>query len=184
MHRVLVVLLALGPLGPTVQDRWAEAEAAIVRLAPSAVQRLPAPVVRELEARGCTIPQITGHPRAHNFARGEFLAPGRKTWAVLCSVGGASAILVFDKKARVVAELAREPDRNYLQGLGGKKVGYSRFVTAATPAHILEHLSHSDVEPGTVPEITHDGIEDAFEGKASTVHYFVDGRWTLLPGAD
>jgi hypothetical protein len=32
--------------------------------------------------------------------------------------------------------------------------------------------------------IDHDGIELAFIEKASTVHYFVNGKWIQIPGAD
>jgi hypothetical protein len=32
--------------------------------------------------------------------------------------------------------------------------------------------------------LDHDGVEDAFAGKASVVSYLVDGRWLALAGAD
>ncbi len=42
---------------PAHADVWSEAARQIVRLQPSSFARLPTEVVRELNARGCTVPQ-------------------------------------------------------------------------------------------------------------------------------
>jgi hypothetical protein len=75
----------------------------IKRLPPSAFKDLPALIVRQLTARGCTIPQVvsdTGaYPVPNNVIHGEFATKGQTDWAVLCSKSGKSTLLVFWAKA-------------------------------------------------------------------------------------
>jgi hypothetical protein len=40
------------------------------------------------------------------------------------------------------------------------------------------------MEAGKPPRIDHKGIDDAFVGKASEVHYYYRGKWLELQGAD
>jgi hypothetical protein len=104
-------------------------------------------------------------------------------WAVLCSVNGASSILVFwNGSASNPAELAGSEDKNYLQGLGGDKIGFSRGISAVGKAFITQHYqAYGGPKP---PPINHQGINDAFLGKASVVQYFFDGKWLTLTGSD
>lgn len=184
----LIATLAMCVAPAATQDRWTEAEKAILRLAPTEVRGLPEMIVKQLEARGCTIPLIEGYPSEHNAVRGEFLSAGQFAWAVLCSVDGASGILVFDSDGRAVADLARRPDRNYLQGVGGRVIGYGRLVRVAPPDRIRGYYDYAvtegEVDRDTLPDPTHDGIDDGWEGSVSRVHYFIEGKWISLPGAD
>ena len=86
------------------QDAWNVADVAVVRLAPSEFPELPVVIVLQLEARGCTIPQGDWPrvPGQMGVISGEFLAPGRQSWAVVCSVERASAILVFDSSNMIL----------------------------------------------------------------------------------
>ena len=104
-------------------------------------------------------------------------------WAVLCSVNGASSILVFwNGSAGSPAELAGAEDKNYLQGLGGDKIGFSRGISAVGKDHITQHFqAYGGPKP---PPIDHQGINDAFLEKASIVEYFFAGKWLQLAGAD
>ena len=81
-----------------------------------------------------------------------------------------------------VAELATLPDANFLQvvdGAGG--VGFSRLLSVASPDHIRGHAARVG---GLRAAIDHDGIEDAFVEKASSIWYWSGGKWSQLPGAD
>lgn len=163
---------------------WARADHETVRLDPAAFTELPSPLQLELRRRGCTVPQPAGSTSRRNVVRGHFTTAAQTDWAVLCSRQRTSAILVFAGGAAARArELAAEPDAQYLQVVGGDgTIGYSRVLYAVTPEAMRRRgLS----EPGGRPAVMdHDGIEDAFEGKASVVWYWVRDRWIRLAGAD
>jgi len=161
------------------------AERQIVRLPPTAFPMLPRAVVRELQRRGCTIPQAASFfsKTPSNVVRGQFAKPGQVDLAVLCSVKGTSSILVFwNGSARNPAVLAGSEDKNYLQGLGGDEIGFSRGISAVGKDFIMEcYQGFGGPQP---PPINHQGIDDAFLGKASGIQYFFDGKWLKLQGSD
>jgi hypothetical protein len=184
---VRAALLAAGLLlvdepAQSPSDAFTRADLATVRLDPDALTTLPGRVRTELKRRGCTIPQ-TEHTSTRNVVRGRFTNPARTDWAVLCSRLRISTILVFRGGSTThVDELGTEPDAMYLQTIDGKgTIGYSRSLTVATPATIRAR-GQDDSEPR--PALSHDGIEDAFEGKASLIWYWHDGKWLRLAGAD
>ena len=182
----LFVLLAFGLAGPrgAAQDGWAAADAAVVRLRPSAFARLPAGVVKALERRGCTIPQTYTSREPHNVISGEFARRGQTDWAALCSRDGRSSILVFWRgSAESVSEVGKAPDRTFLQTVTeGGRVAYSRAIEPVGKEYILSHYqSYGGRKP---PRIDHQGINDAYVEKASTVLYYHRGRWLKLQGAD
>jgi len=81
-----------------------------------------------------------------------------------------------------VIEIGSEADVHKLQGVGGDRIGYSREISAVGRDFIVRHYRDYDgVKP---PPINHLGIDDAFVGKASMVHYFYGGKWIGLMGAD
>lgn len=167
---------------PTAAD-WSAADSATVRLSPTAFPELPAGIVRALLARGCTIPQLSATEKPHNVIRGEFARRGQTDWAVLCSRNMESALLVFwAGAADSVAEHPWVPDLSFLQGVGNDEIGFSRVIGIAGRDYILEHYrEYGGPKP---PPIDHDGIEDAFEGKASAILYSYRGEWLTLTGAD
>jgi hypothetical protein len=80
------------------------------------------------------------------------------------------------------AELARVEDKNYLQGLGEGRVGYSRAIQTVDRKYIMTHYrAYGGPQP---PPIDHHGIDDIFLGKASVTHYWHEGQWLRLQGAD
>ena len=163
-------------------DPWAKAERAIVRLRPMAFPDVPQVVRDDLERRGCRIPQTPGGDRWQNIVPGRFIGPRAMDWAALCSRAGASTILVYpNATTRGVLEVHRADDRGYLQQEPDAIV-YSRQISVATPAYIRVK-NHPTLVPG-LPRFDHDGITDAFTGKASTVWYRSAGRWLKLLGAD
>jgi hypothetical protein len=165
---------------PTAAD-WDAADSATVRLSPTAFPELPAGIVRALLSRNCRVPQLRGVNEPHNVVSGEFARPGQKDWAVLCSRAGHSTLLVFwGAMADSVAELASAPDLISLQGDG--KIGFSRRISVVGREYILDHYrEYGGPKP---PPIDHDGIDDAFVGKASVVRYYYKGEWLTLTGAD
>jgi len=163
-------------------DPWVKAERGIIRLRPSAFPEVPQAVRDDLVRRGCRIPQTPGGDRWQNIVPGRFTGPRAMDWAALCSRASASTILVYPNgRARGVLEVHRADDRGYLQQQADDII-YSRQISAATPAYIRVK-NHPTVVPG-LPRFDHDGINDGFVGKASTVWYRSAGRWLKLLGAD
>lgn len=186
LRLIFVISVLTFSLQAEAQDKWQIADEKVVRLKPSAFSQLPENIVSYLEARGCTVPQIFGETKPHNVIRGEFAKSGQFDWAVLCSQNRVSAILVFwDGSTKSVAEIARVADRNFLQtgaGDDGSNAIFSRAIEAVGKDYIIEHYrEYNGKKP---PPIKHQGINDAYVEKASTIRYFYRGRWLELQGAD
>ena len=178
---VSMVLYAADNKG--VQNKKAT-DSNLERLPPIALHQLPKRVVRSLQARGCKIPQTDLEPRPNNVIRGEFAKKGQTDWAVLCSRGGASSILVFwGGSTKAPTELAKAPDDAYWLGNAREGFHYYRQLMVADRDYILVHYrEYGRGQP--VPPINHDGIDDGFLEKGSEVYYRYRGKWVSLPGAD
>ena len=110
------------------------------------------------------------------------MLPDRADWAVLCSRGRRSAVLVFHGKDFIeVEEFAETADSEYLQTVPGGRIGFSRALVVATPDIVKQSREDAVRKPGVVD---HDGIVDAFEGKGSTIWYWFEKKWNELAGAD
>jgi hypothetical protein len=168
---------AEGPLN------FEKANSETIRLSPSRFPQLPLAIRQELKRRGCTIPQVWGEKKPHNVIKGSFIQQTEVDWAVLCSVNRTSTILIFpNASTNRVIELAQEADINRLQSEGGTKIGYSREISPVGREFIMRHYqAYGGVKP---PQINHQGIDDAFVGKASVVLYLYRGKWLELTGAD
>ncbi len=163
--------------------RFEEAYKRITRLRPEAFPDLPRAIAAVVRARNCTVPQPSGADSPRNVIHGEFFESGQQSWAVLCSVAGWSTILVFrTAEDPTPHSLARMEDRNFLQNLDDRSVGYSREIQAVGREFILGHENGYQAPKPT--RITHQGIDDAYLGKASTVWYLDAGVWFQFPGAD
>ena len=177
------VLLGAG-FGLPAQLDFEKADAETIRLKPSDLPGLPDTVRADLEARGCTVPQpFIRRAGPANVVRGRFMSATPIDVAVLCSRARRSAILVYrGGAAPAAAELAQRPDSNFLQvvdGAGG--IGFSRRLATAAPDRIRQHASQQRT---SMSDPDHDGIEDAFLEKGSSIWYWFGGRWLELPGAD
>jgi hypothetical protein len=180
---VLIAIPCWAQIPVISQSMWETADRQIIRLKPAAFPELPTNLVAALQRRGCTIPQvpmINGH---QNVIKGEFLKPGQTDWAVLCSVGRVSSILVFWKGSETSpTEIAKRNDVDRLQSWGGDKIVYSSVIEPVGSGYILEHYkAYGGEKP---PPIDHEGINDLFYGKASEMLYFDRGKWLHLTGAD
>lgn len=161
---------------------WARADASISRLDPRTFKGVPMAIRSALAKRGCTIPQPTGSQRARNIVSGHFTQTMRMEWAVLCSRNQRSKILVFRGKDLVqVDELAEAADADYLEADGDGRIEFSRGL-ATVSSRIIRRVQSS--EPAPLRIINHDGIDDAFEGKGSTIWYWFEGTWISLQGSD
>jgi hypothetical protein len=81
-----------------------------------------------------------------------------------------------------VAEIAAQADSELLQVVAPTRIGFSRAIAVARPEYIREQQRRHG--GALLPAVTHDGIEDLFVKKASSVWYWQDGQWFRLTGAD
>lgn len=174
---------SFGQIPEELRLRLEKADREIVRLSTAAFPDLPGDVARELQRRGCTIPQEAFTKKPHNVVRGEFAKPGQTDWAVLCSINRVSTILMFwNGSGKDPAEIARMADIDRLQGITADQIGYSRGISAVGKTFIMDHYrAYGGPEP---PLIDHRGIDDAFIEKASVTLYYHSGKWLRLTGAD
>lgn len=161
----------------------------VKRLQPSEVAAqvpdLPPEFVEKLNTRGCTIPQFEDNPSAdaapsapNNVIEGEFAKKGQKDWAVLCSNGKTSTVIIyFSKPVSCASQLARLDDPHFMQLGADKKMHYSRALYASDP--VRDASLHRGPK-----QMTHQGIHDAYVGKASSLFYCNEGKWRIYPGAD
>lgn len=181
------ILPPIRPAGEQPREDWQarfdEAVPRIRRLTVEAFPQLPTTIAATLGARHCTVPQPTPAGSPRNVIRGDFFSPGQPAWAVLCSVNDATSLLVFrDANDADPHVLNTQLDRLHLQSINDNQVGYSREITAVGRDFIVTHYrSYGGPEP---PSIDHQGVDDAFLGKASMTWYFHQGRWRQLQGAD
>jgi hypothetical protein len=185
LSALIFLTVGINHVKPSQQfiGRVIEADLQVARLPPSAFPELPTKIRRELERRGCTIPQVSADKKPQNVIKGEFTGKGRTDWAMLCSLDHVSTILIFrNASEREPLELAPQSDADNLQSGSGAAIEYSRVVSAVGRDYILKHYrAYGGLKP---PAIDHQGIDDAFVGKASVVHYFYAGKWLELTGAD
>jgi len=173
----MCVSVVAGQLSPA---DWSRADAATVRLVPSAFSNLPPSVRSAMEQRRCTVPQPVDSGRPRNVISGHFTDAKSTGWAVLCSRERRSAVLVFHgKDFGDVDALAEAPDSEYLQTVSGGRIGFSRALSVAAPKVVKQ--SRVAAKPRVVD---HDGIVDAFEGKGSTIWYWSGDKWISALGSD
>jgi hypothetical protein len=158
------------------------------RLEPSEVPDLPAEFVEKLNARGCTIPQFDPGDQmmksmrsgASNIIHGEFARRGQEDWAVLCSNGKTSTIVIFWGKATACpASLARLDDAHYLKPGKDKKLHYSRSIRPLGESDLGDRAGIASLRP-----LQHQGIDDRFIGKSSAFFYCNEGKWRIFPAKD
>lgn len=181
----------------------------IRKLQPSDVPGLPVEFVEKLNARGCGIPQFgevgrTASSLANragdaagsggdgtageaattdgttNVIHGEFARHGQEDWAVLCSKGGSSTIVIFwGKTTACPASLARLEDAHYLKRGADKKMRYSRAIRALAERDLGDRAGTAGLKP-----FKHQGIDDRFVGKSSAFFYCSEGKWKIFPAKD
>jgi hypothetical protein len=152
----------------------------VPRLAPDSLGELPPSVRAVLRARGCLIPQYFNGER-RNAYRGVFSAKGADEWAVMCSVGGNSQILVIAAPAHAVVDsIAIGDDAGAMEHEDDGKWMFTRTlgVTRLSP-----RLMDDDSQPIPQP-IDHDALDIPIYGKASVAHYLARGKWYRVITSD
>ncbi len=169
--------------GPPPETVWTIAARQIRRLAPVAFPELPKAFIAQLEQLGCTVPQSDYSGGRTNVIQGSFGATGQHDWAVLCSRGGASVIFLYwGGPAQCPRELRSASDAGFLQGLGEGRIGFSRGIRPTKSYHA--YVESDSIGVGREMRLEHDAIDDAFEGKASSVLFCRNGIWVTFSGAD
>jgi hypothetical protein len=176
-----------GQKSKTTANLAVSRESAIRRAQPAGVKELPAEFVEKLTVRGCTIPQFDSGAGSegvgaepNNVIHGGFVRHGQEDWAVLCSNGKTSTIVIFWGKATACpASLARLDDAHYLKLGRDKKMHYSRSIRALGESGLDERAGVAGLKP-----MSHQGIDDRFVGKSSAFFYCVDGKWKIFPAKD
>ena len=165
------------------QDRWKQADVKIGRLSPTAFSELPRQIVVKLLSLGCTIPQTNDISGRHNVIKGSFQRPNQTDWAVLCSRHRTSSILIFWRgSTQQFSEIGKQRDNLFLQTVGGGAIAFSRKISPVGQRYILDH--YREYHGPTPPPLNHQGIDDGFLGKASTIHFYYGHKWRELQGAD
>lgn len=162
---------------------WKKAEKDIKRLSVSEFPDLPPEVKRKIEAKGCNIPQAFVSNKPHNLVKGSFASKNSQDWALLCSKEGKSSVFViWGEKEACPSEIAINEDKNFLQAIDEKNIGYSRVLAASSKEEILKHQKNYG---GTFPtKLDHQGISDGFVEKGSEIHFCEKGKWLALAGSD
>jgi hypothetical protein len=179
MRKLLVLLSLFCPLNAHAAD----SNKTVRRLRVEDYAELPSGAAAVLQSRHCTIPQPNNDGPARNVIQGEFFGKRQKGWAVLCSSGGKSSILVFrNNYDSSPDEIAKSPDSQFLIDTWQGETVYSREISAVDQKFILRrHRAYGGPKP---PPIDHNGIDDAFLEKASITWYWHNGEWMQLQGAD
>lgn len=183
MHNLplIICLLIFSPI--LHANIWDEAEKEIKLLEPSSFKQLPNHIVQKLEIRGCKIPQAYPFEKPHNVIQGQFAKKGQNDWSILCSVNSASTLLFFwGGSAQCESEVGKDKNINWLQVVGGRGVGYSRLISSADKKQMQNYQEYN--KERILQPLSHEGIDVAFIGKASSVRYCYKGKWEFFSGAD
>ena len=187
MLRVVALMLVVGFAGLGGLGAAHQSESSMPRRAPGSFRQLPAAFQAQLVAEGCGIPESGFSSRTNsNVIQGAFAASGQLDWAVLCAKGTRAAIRVFwgGPAASCPARLEDFDNANGMVLDGRDGPYYSRTLGLAAPDRIREaHGRHGQAASVTLPNVTHDGIEDSIE-KGSAILYCHDGAWLRLVGAN
>jgi hypothetical protein len=133
-----------------------------------------------LAKRGCRIPQSGALEPLTNLVAGHFMSRKRIDYAVLCSDGEQSEVLLIDgADGAVIARLNREPDADHVMRVDGS---HQLFVREISVASATGHpFCFDDTEPCACSGTTLDGIVDAYE-KWSETHCWQRGWHTVTSG--
>ncbi|MDA1314370.1 MAG: hypothetical protein O2968_13600 [Acidobacteria bacterium] len=172
------------PIPPVATAAEIEAfHARVRRLSPTEFLDLPAALSQVLIERECLIPQAGSKGPLGNVIRGEFFAAGHESWAVTCSRNRRSQILAFRSASDAQPEIVEEFDDQVCMGEEWNcGMLYGTNINAVGGEYIVRHY---EAYGGPVPPpIDHQGINVGIWEKASVVHYFHEGEWLTLTGAD
>ncbi|MET0753536.1 MAG: hypothetical protein ABWZ66_09190, partial [Pyrinomonadaceae bacterium] len=157
----------------------------IVRIKPSEYTpspncpKMPANIVKYLEDMNCLLPQPSykKDSRAGAFQI-QFANPGQNDWAVLCSRGGVSSILVFWHSLTTnVSEFAKYPDKDFVDA-----AGFFRAIgkTARKPSNKYNINTYGDI----FPELNLWGIDEQKPNRKQIIYYIYKNQLVVLENED
>jgi hypothetical protein len=145
-------------------------------LPPASFPSLPATIASQLQQKNCLVPQTYEARRPENVIHGAFEEQGSDDWAVLCSINGATTLYVFFKsKPAEPIVLRHQRDAEWLGSEVIGEYGSAWGISTLKPSQIRA----AKLGRG-MGVIDHDGIEDAFVERSSSIHYFRNGEWATL----
>lgn len=152
----------------------------MVRVSPGHYTQLPISVRNKLIDLNCMIP--VSFNGVKNVISGYFFTPNMLGWAVVCSRSEQSSILVFkDDTGDHYEELGRYDESNWLITTNGVNY-FRREISPVSKEYIIDHYyAYGGTKP---PVIDHQGVEDGYADVSSRIHYFNNGQWLQLQGAD
>ncbi len=137
----------------------------IRRLPLSAFPQLPAAVRGVLAVRGCSVPQPRSTGAPVSVISGDFYGNGAVGWAVLCSDGTSTALLVFRNGNDSNPEaLAVSEDRQWTWFDTADRPYYAHQIDVSSRATMEERAQRYGIEPA---RYNHGGIEDEIPEKGS-----------------
>jgi hypothetical protein len=145
----------------------------------SSFPELPAVVARQLNQRGCLVPQTYQAHRPENVIRASLEQPGSTDWAVLCAVNGTVSLLVFLGSAPELPQLlASAPETERLQAHDPSGVlGFDWGIDPASPEQIRQARAGMEHRPAAVE---HDALADTLIDRRTVYHFYSKGIWTVL----
>jgi hypothetical protein len=152
-------------------------------LLPSAFPDLPKNIRADLERRHCKIPQLFQEKKKVNVIRGQFSKPGQMDWAVMCQAGKTISILIFWNGSEInPARFASSNVDATTEFADDGTTGNDWNISTVGKREIMASYKHfGGPKP---PSIDHDGLENGFAGKASSISYFHGGKWLGWTSSD
>jgi hypothetical protein len=87
------------------------------------------------------------------------------------------------RTAQLVDSLLPAADADWMQGVAGNQLGYSRLLRTV-PLRMTRDW-RTDIDGHAIPQpVDHDAIEQIFVGKGAEAFYYAAGRWHRRLTAD
>lgn len=151
----------------------------IRHLPPDSFPELPEAVNRQLQERGCLVPQTYEARRPENVIQGSFERAGSSDWAVLCSAHGTVSLLVFfgsSKGTPLVLGSTDETKRLQRCNSTGE-LGFNWGIDPASAQSIHEAQIGMTPRP---PRLDHDAIGDSVIDRKTVYRYYNRGTWSVV----
>lgn len=177
---MLVLALVLIPFTAAGQiQRSADTVLTVERKSPAEFQQLPAPFLKQLLKRGCSIPQPYGREdppdlqsRSRNVIHGHFGSMKQTDWAVVCTLEDKSVLSIYwGGPLKCASDINIETDRK----VSSSRARYWREIATATNKSIRD-LLREEQSLSHVP-IRHDAIWDIYDQKQGSLDYCYRGKW-------
>ena len=155
----------------------------IHHLPPSSFPDLPGSIADLLTRRGCMIPQTYEAHRPENVIKAALEHAGSTDWALLCSVKGVVALMVFFASApdRPMV-LAATPETQRLQAHGSSRIlGFNWGIDPASPEQIHDAQLPMRHPP---PRLDHEALADTLVDRHTVYHFYLKRAWIVLEMQD